>query len=245
MAQIIKKSNDLKNKYLAAKNKAILFGVLCGAFFISFAIFGVSLRMFTIAPVLIIGFGGFGFLAGFFHNKSSSYKSGVEGEETTATILSGLPGSYVAFLNTSITYEGRSSELDAIVVGPTGVFVIETKNLNGTIRGNYENPQWIQNKIGQKGTPYSKSFYSPVKQVGTHVWRLASLLRENGINIYVNSIVFFSNPEAVVQVTGEGKTPVFSSALHGQTAILQTITENPHTYPNDTVMKAAEFINEL
>lgn len=246
MAQVIRKNNDLKNKYLSARKKALIFGILCGAFFISFGIFAVSLRMFVISPILMAGFIAFGIPAAYFSNKCSSYKSGFTGEETTAEILSTLPPSYVVFLNTKITYEGNSSELDAIVVGPTGVFVIETKHMNGTIRGNYETPHWVQHKVGRKGTPYSKNFYSPVKQVGTHVWRLANLLRDNGIKIYVNSMVFFSNPETTVQVTGdEGRTPVYSISFHGHSSILKGITENPHTYPGETVQKAAELIFKL
>jgi hypothetical protein len=67
---------------------------------------------------------------------------------------------------------------------------------------------WGQHKVGRKGGKYSKSFYSPVKQVNTHVYRLSSYLKQQGAGGWVQGMVFFSNPQAEINVISQS-TPVF------------------------------------
>ena len=60
-------------------------------------------------------------------NKREIIASGKQGEESTAYLLNSLPDGYKLIRNAVISYEGKESEIDNIVVGATGVFVIETK----------------------------------------------------------------------------------------------------------------------
>ncbi|MBQ9228523.1 MAG: NERD domain-containing protein [Eubacterium sp.] len=139
--------------------------------------------------------------------------AGKTGETVTGNLLAQLPESYTVIMNAVVTYKGEQSEIDNIIVGPTGVFVVETKNHNGTIYADYGAHDWTQHKVGRGGTPYSKTFYSPVKQVGTHVYRLAHFLRENRVRTHVSAAVYFSNPEASVNVTGmPNDIPIFTVA---------------------------------
>lgn len=136
-------------------------------------------------------------------------RRGLEGEQRTERLLSGLPDDYTVISDLTIHGGGKESQIDHVVVGPTGVFVIETKNLNGSITGGGDDHELFQHKVGRAGGRYGKSFYNPVKQVGTHVYRLSQFLKEHQIPTWVDGIVFFSNPEAQVHVKSE-KTPVFS-----------------------------------
>lgn len=82
-----------------------------------------------------------------------SFLKGAEGEEKVARVLSFLPSGHTVF--NDLYLDDTASSFDHIVVGPSGVFVIETKNWNGEIT--FENGQVLYN--GKRpGRP-------PIKQV--------------------------------------------------------------------------------
>ena len=86
-----------------------------------------------------------------------------------------------------------------VVVTPTGVWIIEDKNITGSVFGNYDSPMWTQRKEGRQGGSYTKTFCNPNKQVGMHTYRLAHLLRDNGFSVYVKDMVYFANSETVIR----------------------------------------------
>ena len=66
-----------------------------------------------------------------------------------------------------ITNEGKTSQIDHIVINPRGVFVIETKNYSGDIYGNENQREWTQ--VLAYGNVKNK-LYNPLKQNSTHVY---------------------------------------------------------------------------
>ncbi len=70
-----------------------------------------------------------------------SFLKGAEGEEKVARSLSFLPAGYTVFNDLQLDEGGPA--FDHIVVGPTGLFVIETKNWSGEIT--FENSQVLCN----------------------------------------------------------------------------------------------------
>ena len=247
MARITRKNDDLLNKYYKYNKKKINAYIICGISFFFWMLNVIFINSFNpiLIFVLFVGFGGGGALGGYMKQKADSYKSGVDGENATAQIIASLPDTYTGFQNIRITFEGKTSELDMVVVGPTGVFVIETKNMNGTIVGNYDNPQWVQKKVGQQGTPYSKNFYNPIKQVGTHVYRLANYLRNNGCAVHVNDMVYFSNPDTAVQLLGtQPKTPVFTALGNSAREICDYILENEQQISENVVCQICELLDK-
>ncbi len=219
MAKVIKKPSALKAEYLKivkAVNKTMFSAFICILIAVlnsiimqndSFFKFGLiltalSVVVFLICIIIIISK----------QNELAIKRQGVLGEDNAADILCRrLNDDYTVFQNYVITLDGKSSEIDFIVVGENGIFVIEAKNRNGTIEGNYKKDRWIQHKVGYKGGSYSAEFYSPVKQVSTHIFRLAGFLRQNGIKTYINGAVFFASEETILNVSGEpDKIPVFT-----------------------------------
>lgn len=97
--------------------------------------------------------------------------AGKQGEEHTAVLLNALPHNYKLIRNAVVSYEGRESEIDNIVEGNTGVFIIETKNHRGYISGDCREMYWEQHKINNYGECHSKNFYNPTKQVATHIYK--------------------------------------------------------------------------
>lgn len=137
--------------------------------------------------------------------------AGKQGEERTAYLLRSLPDNYILIRNAVINYEGRKSEIDNIVVGNTGVFIIETKNHRGYISGDCHEMYWAQHKIDNYGECHSKSFYNPTKQVATHIYRLKGIFRQNKIRVFINGAVYFSNPEIKVDIENPREDiPVFN-----------------------------------
>lgn len=137
--------------------------------------------------------------------------AGKQGEERTAHLLNSLPDNYKLIRNAVISYEGRESEIDNIVVGNTGVFIIETKNHRGYISGDCHEMYWAQHKIDNYGECHSKNFYNPTKQVATHIYRLKGIFRQNKIRVFINGAVYFSNPEIKVDIENpRDDIPVFN-----------------------------------
>lgn len=72
---------------------------------------------------------------------------GQPGEELISELLaSGLPDSYSILNSPRLHFRGAIYDIDHIVVGPNGIFVIETKNMQGRISGGLMG-NWIQTRF--------------------------------------------------------------------------------------------------
>lgn len=235
MTTIIQNKNELYEKYKLFRTiKYALLILLLGTIFYLFALGNFRSAITKYAPFLEISSKsqGYVFLGVFveaffykiFRDKSNILKSGIKGERNLISILRKLPDGYKAISNVIVEYEGKPSELDLVLIGKNGVFVIETKNHNGTIVGDDTDERWIQKKVGQKGGRYQKSMYNPIKQVSTHVFRLSNFLKTNNINVWVQGAVFFSNRSTRVNISNHNnKVPVFVASKNGVNELLQYI----------------------
>lgn len=169
--------------------------------------------------------------------------AGKQGEERTAYLLHSLPDNYMLIRNAVINYEGRKSEIDNIVVGNTGVFIIETKNQKGYIVGDCQEKDWMQYKVGRGGTPYCKDFYNPTKQVATHIYRLKGIFRENKIRVFINGAVYFSNPEIKIDIENpRDDIPVFN--YYNQYELLNHILSRDEILTDEQVERIVKVIEE-
>ena len=62
---------------------------------------------------------------------SAALQAGARGEKRAEAALKGLPQGYVVLCNVPMQAHGRRTELDAAVVGPGGVCVVEVKHYAG------------------------------------------------------------------------------------------------------------------
>jgi hypothetical protein len=67
-----------------------------------------------------------------FYRLHRGYKQGFEGEKQVTKVLSSLSDDYF-LINDVQLVAGKRSNIDHIVLGPTGIFVLETKNHSGKI----------------------------------------------------------------------------------------------------------------
>ena len=106
--------------------------------------------------------------------------AGLRGETQITRILkAALPDDTYIFNDLNLKHGFHKAQVDHIVVSPRGLFVIETKNWRGTIRGKEREAQWQQ--IRNPGDrPVSVS--NPIQQNERHVSVLKGCLAKAGID---------------------------------------------------------------
>lgn len=154
--------------------------------------------------------------------KARVLSSGLEGENKANSIFEKLSDDYYVLSDLNVKVGNKTSQIDNIVVGSNGIFVIETKNLNGLIEGNEDDKEIVQHKVGVKGGKYSKAFYNPIKQVSTHVYRVSEVLKRYNLNKWVQGAVYFTNRNCIVDINST-RIPVFSAAEEGDKEVLNYI----------------------
>ena len=85
---------------------------------------------------------------------------------------------------------GKTTEIDVMMIGAEAVFVFESKNYSGWIFGNDSQKNWTQVLPTGRGKSQKEHFYNPVWQNRTHCKTLCDYLPQ-GAQIY--SVVLFSN----------------------------------------------------
>lgn len=90
------------------------------------------------------------------------------------------------------TENGRTTEIDLLMIHSTGIYVFEVKHYKGTIYGNVEDSIWTQ----FFRTSSNHTFENPVYQNGYHIRALKQLFPDT----HIRSIIVFSNPDCVVNV---------------------------------------------
>ena len=120
------------------------------------------------------------------HYHTITELKGMFGEHIVERVLGGNIDDEKYVINGYIfENNGKSTEIDHIVVNTYGVFVIETKNRAGDIYGNDELEAWTQ-VLGNGDTVHT--FHNPVKQNASHANKIKSIL---GTGIPIHSLVVF------------------------------------------------------
>ena len=99
------------------------------------------------------------------------------------------------FTNVTVTYDGRETELDNLVVNQNGVFIIEVKNYKGRLVGGEDDFEWDKYSVSGGGNTYVKKVKNPIKQVKRQEYLLAKCLESFGVRVWV---------EGYALILGEG-----------------------------------------
>src|SRR6266566_6969416 len=98
----------------------------------------------------------------------------TEGEKRAAEVLKQLPDSWLVICNKTLpTRNGRSHEMDFVVVGKLWVFLLDEKSWIGKIRGNDE--LWIRADDSSERSPLAKVDYVAKVLAGHLSWRVPAL----------------------------------------------------------------------
>ncbi len=123
--------------------------------------------------------------------------SGAVGEKGVTKTLSQLDDSY--FLINGVVIPPNRGDTDHIVVGPNGVFVIESKNYGGEVE--CVGDLWLRYKIGRGGNKYTIPVGSPSRQVKRNAKVLKDFILKHekeifggkAPHIWIQSILVFTN----------------------------------------------------
>jgi hypothetical protein len=97
-----------------------------------------------------------------------TWKSGLNGERSVIKNISNKLGVNYSLFNDVMLKDGKRGNIDHIIVGPTGVFAIETKNNKETVSFN--------------GADWSGIRGNPSQQAKSHAVRINGILKESGIS---------------------------------------------------------------
>ena len=124
--------------------------------------------------------------------ESPERRAGRLGERFASSLISEtLEEGDVLLTNVRIFADGKQTELDNVIINCYGIFIIEVKNYYGEIFGDEDEHEWVKNTITPAGNIYQKSVKNPIKQVKRQIYILSSLLKENGLNVWIEGYVFF------------------------------------------------------
>lgn len=122
------------------------------------------------------------------HRLSSASHKGWVGERRVYSRLLDLPDEYNIFDDVMIPKKnGKTTQIDHIVVSPYGIFVIETKNYQGIIIGNGSANDWKQNIWGNE-----YKLFNPAIQNYAHIAALKQFLPKYS-HRFIHNIVTFPN----------------------------------------------------
>lgn len=132
------------------------------------------------------------------------------------------------------------TEIDAILVTESGVYVIEVKDYEGSISGNAYSDRWIRTNL--KGNDYLVS--NTLRQNQNHINALAHLLHKNGItNIPFYNFVVLGYKGYWIEVTDLYAGCCYCNISNMNKYIKQNIRESSYKMRPEIVGKIAEIID--
>ncbi len=120
---------------------------------------------------------------------------GLRGEFLIYTVLESLEGPRKFLFNLYLpTRNGRTTELDVVLLHESGIYVFESKNYGGWIFGAEGERYWSQTLPAKRGQSQKYHFYNPILQNEGHLDRLCRVLHPmcfvSGPPPYYSYIVF-------------------------------------------------------
>jgi Nuclease-related domain/TadE-like protein len=123
---------------------------------------------------------------------------GMSGERHVGQVMAReLPQEYV--LINGLKLPRGAGDIDHLVVGPTGVFLLETKTMAGRIVCESDG-NWRRTKVGRAGTPYEAYIGDPAAQVQRNIFAVRDCLRNRlpGLfrrpPLWIEGLVVFPHP---------------------------------------------------
>lgn len=96
--------------------------------------------------------------------------------------------------------DGRTAQIDELVIADSGIYVIEVKNYKGWIFGNENNQYWTQVlTTGIRGESIKNRLYNPIWQNNSHIYCIKKNLK--GYKGPIHSLIVFSDDAEFTDVT--------------------------------------------
>jgi len=177
-------------------------------------------------------------------------KAGDKGEYKVQTILTPLekPNSrYKVYHNIKLGPDAlHTNEYDSVVIGPNGIFHIETKNYGGE-RGGIIDVDSRGNWILHKKNGYSKIISNPAGQVDSHEYRLKGFLnRVVGVrNLPTQGIIVLSCDKVSIRYNKKAKRDIPIMSRHELLDYIQNYSRGKLVLYPRTIKKICKNIEEM
>jgi hypothetical protein len=130
-------------------------------------------------------------------------RAGLRGQRRLVKLLSSLDDNY--YLINNLELPGRSDDIDHLVVGPSGIFALETKNHRGRIF--WQDGQWYQAKISRSGRPQpAEPIRDPTRQLKRNVDHLRGCINATDpelsrrTRLWIEGAVIFAHPAVTIDL---------------------------------------------
>lgn len=118
---------------------------------------------------------------------------GIFGEAAMAALVARVCDTdkrkYVLLRNLYVPARTGYTEVDALLLHQSGIYVLESKNLSGEISGDFESERWNQHLNANT----EHTFYNPVRQNIGHILSLQRFLKIRREQAHFISIIVFSD----------------------------------------------------
>lgn len=193
-------------------------GVLVGAFPLVLAV-GYEIRLREIAV------------------ESRNIEGGRRGEQKMADLLAEqLADDHVILNDLELRVAHERSQIDHLVLAPSGIYVIESKFWAGQLSGDIRDAQWTQ----RKSNGSTRSVKSPVQQVERQRRIFITLLAAQVPEDRIHALAVFTHPASELRIAG-AKDRVFRTA--DAIRFINDRCFDPPVLTSAEVMELAERIN--
>jgi hypothetical protein len=132
-------------------------------------------------------------LTDYYFSQRDIAEKGIIGEERIEEVLKNYPDDYILVFNYEIP-EPRIGDIDALLISPKGIFILESKNYNGTFR--------LSGSDLYKKTRF-RTYKLLIKDVVGQIKRqketLERYLKNNGIEIPIYPFLVFTSNHSFVE----------------------------------------------
>jgi hypothetical protein len=162
-------------------------------------------------------------------------EAGLWGQNRMTEVLARLDNDY--FLLNNLSLPGRADDVDHMVVGPNGIFALETKNHRGRIF--WREGQWYQAKVSRQGHPQPEEpIRDPSQQIKRNVDYLRSCINHTDpalsrrTRLWIEGAAVFTHPTVLLDLPQPIRAtlpfPVFL-ARELPTHILKHVPRHPYS----------------
>lgn len=129
-----------------------------------------------------------------FDAQMENHRKGEKGEDRVVEMMRHiLDGNWVLFRNINLPGRNRT-DLDSVLVGPSGVWVLEVKTFAGEYRNIGEHWEY---RVGNR---WKSSKSNPSRQANGNAIRLKNFLKADNISQWVNPVVVWADPKSPLSV---------------------------------------------
>ncbi len=137
--------------------------------------------------------------------ESRNIEGGRRGEQKMADLLAErLADDHLILNDLELRVAHERSQIDHLVIAPSGIYVIESKFWAGTLSGDVRDAQWTQRKTNGS----TRSVKSPVLQCERQRRMFITLLSSKVPEDRIHALAVFTHPAAELRITN-GKDRVF------------------------------------